>query len=133
MPSPLMAAAKRGDVALMRALLDAKADVNLTGGMQIQAIDFAVAGGSAKAVETLAAAKADLTGHDQEGCSPLGAAVTAGNVAVVEALLKAKADVAAPVWKNHFQRSEEPETALALAKAAGHDGIAKILAAAGAA
>ena len=91
--SPLADAAMKGDMAAVRALLQATADVNGTQADGTTALHWAVYNDNLALVERLIAARADVTTANEFGSTPLAEAATVGNAAVIAALLEAGAAV----------------------------------------
>jgi ankyrin repeat protein len=88
----LIDAARRGDHAAMRQLLQARVDVNTPGSDGGTALLVAVERDDAAAIDLLLAAKADVKAANRYGVTPIIAAATTGNAIVVERLLAAGAD-----------------------------------------
>jgi ankyrin repeat protein len=91
--SRLVDAARRGDHAAMRQLLQSKVDVNAPGSDGGTALLVATARDDAAGVELLLGAKADVKAANRYGVTPLIAAATNGNATIIERLLGAGADV----------------------------------------
>jgi ankyrin repeat protein len=91
--TPLMAAAVRGDVAALRLLADAKAEVNATDGAGETALMLAATNGSADAVGFLLDHGADARVRSKRQETALGNAGTAGVEATVRLLLDHGAEV----------------------------------------
>jgi uncharacterized protein len=90
----LINAADKGDLARVKALLSAKADVNakrVDGG--VTALMAASANGHLEVVRALLAANADVNAKQTGGGTALMLASANGHLEVVQALLAAKADV----------------------------------------
>jgi ankyrin repeat protein len=90
----LLEAAASGNVAEVRAAIDAGADVANAAGAHVTALGVACLYGHAAVVQALLAAGADV-GTDQGGQTPLMLAAGQGHTAVVETLLAAGADLGA--------------------------------------
>ena len=88
----LVDAARRGDHAAMRQLIQARVDVNAAGSDSSTALLLAVERDDAAAVELLLAAKADVKAANRYGVTPIIAASITGNATVIERLLAAGAD-----------------------------------------
>jgi ankyrin repeat protein len=126
--TPLMDAAYRGDVVVMRDLIARGADVDQRNAAGTTALIFAAGAtpvvdqryrGSAEAVELLVASGAAVDGGSASGPTPLMYAAMHGNVRSAEVLLQHGADVNA-------QRSFH-ETALGCAVSYGHDEMVLLL------
>ena len=85
-------AAEAGDIAALRSLLDAGADVNSSQTNGSTALHWAVYRDDADAVTLLTERGADATVRTREGISPLFMASLYGNPAIIEILLDAGAD-----------------------------------------
>jgi ankyrin repeat protein len=85
-------AARRGDHAAMRKLVQAGVDVNAAGSDSSTALLLAVERDDTAAIELLLAAKADVKAANRYGVTPIIAAATTGNATVIERLLEAGAD-----------------------------------------
>jgi uncharacterized protein len=90
--SRLADAARRGDHAAMRQLLQSKVDVNAPASDGGTALLAATARDDAAGVELLLGAKADVKAANRYGVTPLIAAATNGNATIIERLLSAGAD-----------------------------------------
>lgn len=88
--SVLMLAALRGDLALVKRLIQADADVNKPGWT---ALHYAASGGHAKVIEILLDAHAYIDAASPNGTTPLMMAAMYGNVACVQILIDAGADL----------------------------------------
>ena len=88
----LVDAARRGDQAAMRQLLQARVDVNAPGPDGGTALLAAVERDDPAAAELLLAAKADVKAANRYGVTPIIAACITGNATLVEKLLSAGAD-----------------------------------------
>jgi ankyrin repeat protein/mono/diheme cytochrome c family protein len=91
--TPLMAAAGRADVDAMRALLDAKAAVDVKNGAGETALILAAGTGSTPAVAVLLDRGADARARTKRDETALGNAATAGSDAVIKLLLDHGAEV----------------------------------------
>jgi ankyrin repeat protein len=135
----LISAAGKGDLSRVRALLDAKADVNAKAGDGSMALIVAAREGHVAVVRALLYAKADVNARDNDGETALIAAaegdvvqteleaeadVNAKHNKAVRALLDAKADVNAA--------DNNGETALIMAAHEGHADVVGLLKNAGA-
>ncbi len=90
--SPVLDAAKRGDVELLKAELRSGADVNAAQGDGFTALHWAAKRGNREVAEVLIAAGADIRATTRLGSHmPLHVAAAAGQAGVAEALLKAGA------------------------------------------
>src|SRR5262245_36082626 len=98
--TPLMIAAKHGDLATAESVLKAGADVNARSPEGNVALHFAASGGDARVVEALLRAHADVNVRNSDGYTPLHSSVHCGNVRVVNDLLGAHADVNARTKEN---------------------------------
>ena len=93
-PEPeVIVAAKAGDVAAVRALVERKADVNARETDGTTALHWAVRVESQPTVDVLVKAGADVNAVNRYGVTPLAVAAKAGRAAVLEALLKAGARI----------------------------------------
>jgi uncharacterized protein len=88
----LVDAARRGDQAALRQLLQARVDVNAPGPDGGTALLAAVERDDAAAAELLLAATADVKAANRYGVTPIIAACITGNATLVEKLLSAGAD-----------------------------------------
>src|SRR5262249_25920577 len=91
--TPLMAAANRGDVDVMRALVDAKAAINTRDGAGETALILAAADGNPQAVRFLLDRGADARVRTKRNETALGNAGTAGNEETVRLLIEHGAEV----------------------------------------
>jgi ankyrin repeat protein len=91
--TPLMAAAARGDVEVMRALMDAKASVDTRNGAGETALILAATDGNPEAVRLLLDRGADARVRTKRDETALGNAGTAGNEEAVRLLLEHGAEV----------------------------------------
>ena len=95
--SPVLDAAKRGDLETLKAELRSGADVNAAQGDGFTALHWAAKTGNREVAEVLIAAGADIRATTRLGSHmPLHVAAAAGQADVAEALLKAGAPVAVP-------------------------------------
>jgi ankyrin repeat protein len=149
--TPLMLAAAAGHVEVVKALIEAGAEVNGTDesapasdrtssfgakdlsrenlqelgrSLRPTPLSLAAEHGHAEVVRALVRAGSDVNAQDQLGRTPLMLAVNGNHSAIVEGLLTAKADVHA--------RNKDQETALSLAVQRQNAHIARLLMAAGA-
>ena len=90
--APLADAARAGDAATLRVLLEQRVDVNAQEPDGSTALHWAAHRGAAAAVGLLLGAGARVGMANQYGVTPLSLAAANGNAAVVERLLKAGAD-----------------------------------------
>ena len=123
----LHAAARKGDLAGIEALLAAGADVNAKdeeGENGVTPLHFAVWSDRTNAAKALLAAGADANQDNTDGHTVLMLAVSRGNLAIVKALVAAGADVNA--------KEERGYTPLHLAAWYGLPNVAKVLVVAGA-
>ena len=90
--APLADAARAGDAATLRVLLEQRVDVNAQEPDGSTALHWAAHRGSAAAVGLLLGAGARVGAANRYGVTPLSLAAASGNAAVVERLLKAGAD-----------------------------------------
>jgi ankyrin repeat protein len=128
--TPLVRAARKGDIGLVETLLHAKADVNvaITCGHRPTALEAAAEDGHLDVVERLLAAGADVNAAAarRHGRTALQAAAGGGYSDVVERLLAAGADANAAAARRHGR------SALQGAAGGGHLGVVERLLAAGA-
>jgi ankyrin repeat protein len=117
--SPLYYASDIGHEAVVRALLEHKADVDVKGRYGETALHWAAAGGHEAVVRALLEHKADVDANDKGGGTALYWAAAGGNEAVVRALLEHKADVDV--------KSKGGGTALHRAAARGHEAVVRAL------
>ena len=123
--SPVLSAAKRGDVEALRSELRSGGDVNAAEGDGFTALHWAAKRGDAELAGVLIAAGADLRATTRLGAhQPLHVAAAAGEAEVAEALLAAGAPASAPT-----ATGARP---LHLAAASGDPGVVSALLAAGA-
>ena len=121
--SALSCAAEEGHLEVVRALLDAKVELN-AGGVN-SALIPASGNGHLEVVQALLAAKADVNAKADDGPTALMVASQNGHLEVVQALLGAKADV-------NVKAGPAGVTALMLASQQGHQEVSKLLRSAGA-
>ncbi len=91
--TPIMYAAAAGDLALVRALIEAGADVKLKNQLGTSALTEAAIIGSAPIIEALLKAGADPNFRTPDGETPLMAATRSGKVDAARVLLSAGADI----------------------------------------
>jgi uncharacterized protein len=113
-------AAMKGDIALVRTLLQRKADVNQSQVDGTTALHWAVRQDSLEMVNLLIGAGANVKAANRFGVTPLSLACINGNAATIEALLKAGVDVNAVL-------SELGETPLMMAARTGNSDAVNIL------
>jgi uncharacterized protein len=116
---PMSWAAREGDLPLIRLLLKAGADVNITGDTGETALHAAVEAGEFEAARLLLSKGARAKCADRRGETPLMIAAASGQTALVNTLLRHGAPVSA--W------NAKGETAISQARAGKHDEIARIL------
>ena len=90
--APLVLAARKNDAASLRALLDAKADVNQHTADGTTALHWAVYHDDVDLVDRLIAAGANVKATNDYGATPMSEAAVVGNVKVLRKLLAAGAD-----------------------------------------
>ncbi len=117
--TPLMMAALKGHVALVRQLLARKADVNKTGWTPLH---YAATGGNVEVVRLLLDAHAYIDAESPNGTTPLMMASRYGSEDAVKLLLEAGAD---PTLRNQLRM-----TAQDFALGAGREPVAALIAAA---
>ncbi len=123
--SPVLSAAKRGDVESVRSELRSGGDVNAAAGDGFTALHWAAKRGDAELAGVLISAGADLRAMTRLGShQPLHVAAAAGEAAVAEVLLSAGAPASAPT-----STGARP---LHLAAASGDPGVVSVLIAGGA-
>jgi len=120
----LVAAAAKGDLPRIKALLEANTDVNLKVASGATALIAASQAGQIDAVRLLLGAKADVNAKVRDGRTALILASGRGHVEVVRLLLGAKADVNA--------HADDGSTALTWASQGGHVEVVQTLVAGGA-
>ena len=113
-------AAMKGDIALVRSLLQQKADVNQSQSDGTTALHWAVRQDRLDMVNLLIEAGANVKAANRLGVTPLLLACINGNAAAIEALLKAGADANGVV-------SELGETPLMMAARTGNSDAVKVL------
>jgi aerobic-type carbon monoxide dehydrogenase small subunit (CoxS/CutS family) len=92
--TPLLGAAEEGHVEAMKALLDAKADVNLQDNAGFHALYLGAGAENAeKVVKFLLAAGAQVNLKNKSGYTPIHNACGCGEAGAIKALLEAKADL----------------------------------------
>lgn len=91
--TPLIKAARYGDVEIIMAVVDLGADLEAKDGMGRTPLSYASQSGSLDAVLTLLDLGADVKYQDQTGNTPLGWAAGFGTFGMVEAMVEAGADV----------------------------------------
>ena len=91
--SPLYRAAMNGHKAVVRVLMDAKADLNMANNRGETALHRAARHGHEAVVKILVEAGANLNMADEDGETPLWNAAHFGHEAVVKILVEAKADL----------------------------------------
>lgn len=115
----LLDAVKRRDHVALKALLKAKADVNVAQPDGATALAWAIYLDDTEAAELLLAAGAKVNTADEYGETPLTLACNNGNAALAKKLIAAGADVKASRW--------DGSTALMLAANSGSAEIVKLL------
>lgn len=115
----LIDAVKKSDIAAVRSLLSAKADVNAADTDGSTALHWAAQREQAEIVDLLLAAGADVSASSRYNVTPLSLAAMSGNSAIVERLLKAGADANAA--------SAEGQTALMTAALNGKTDAIRVL------
>ena len=121
---PLVEAARRGDLAAVRRLLDQKADVNAQGGDGATALHWASHLDKPELVDLLIQRGANPKSTNRYGVTPLSLAAVNGSAAILEKLLGAGVDPNTSM--------PEGETALMSAARAGNPAALKALIAGGA-
>jgi ankyrin repeat protein len=120
-PSPVAAAAERGDVATVKSLLQGGADANAAQGDGMSALHWAADRGNAELAELLIYAGANTSAQTRIGqYTPLHLAARNGSAAVVRALVQAGADV-------KVRSSSSGVTPLHLAASSGSAETVKVL------
>ena len=117
--SPLAKAVVRGNLAEIRAQLDADADINSRDALGRTPLHIAAFYGWPKTTELLIARGADVNAKDRVGMTPLHAAVLSGGRGEVELLLRRKAEVGA--------KTDAGQSALHLAAATGQPKLTRYL------
>ena len=111
--TPLMSAASRGKLAVVRALIEWEADPNRSGGGGSTPLHVAAGAGHKAVVEALLDAKAGVNAIDQAGRTPLAMAVANGYATVIEVLLARGAQPGAePNQVSLFAAAENGRTGL---------------------
>ena len=118
-------AARKGDVASLRAMLERGAKVNARDDHDDTALTWAATQGHAQACRLLLGAGADADARQYDGATALMLAADRGHLDVVEALVEAKADL-------NLKHPGEYISALDFAARAGHKPIVDYLDAHGA-
>ena len=90
-PSPVADAAMKGDKAVVKSLLQQKADVNAPQADGATAIQWAAYRNDPELVSTLIAAGANVKAANRDGATPLSLSSINGNASIIESLLKAGA------------------------------------------
>jgi ankyrin repeat protein len=122
--TPLIGAAQRGHVEVVRKLLEFHADVNAKANDGLTAVMQAAQAGHAPVVKALVAAGAELNIKRGDGATALIGAAQHGHAAIVDELLAGHANVHIP--------TDAGVTAIAAASLYGHGGIVRALIKAGA-
>jgi ankyrin repeat protein len=122
--APLVDAARRGDTAAVRALLQRHVNANQALPDGTTAIHWAARRGDLDEIQLLIRAGADVKAANRYGMTPLLSACETGSVLTVEALLQAGADANAAL--------PEGETPLMLAARSGKADVVRLLAVHGA-
>ena len=117
--TPLMMAALKGDLDIVRQLIDRGADVNKPGWTPLH---YAATGGNVEVIRVLLDAHAYIDAESPNGTTPLMMAARYGSEDGVKVLLEAGAD---PVLRNQVRM-----TAQDFAQGAGRDRVAGLIAAA---
>lgn len=117
--SALAKATIASDIAEIKSLLDAGADINTRDALGRTPLHMAAFFGNTKTTEFLIANGADLNARDLVGMTPLHIAVISGGRQEVEVLLEKKAEINA--------RSDVGQTALHLAAATGQPKLSRFL------
>jgi ankyrin repeat protein len=123
-PSPLITAARNADAALVRALLQKKADVNAAEGDGATALHWASYHDSGEVADLLLRAGANVNAANDLGATPLWLAAQNGSAAMARRLLQAGA--------NPNKALLAGETPLMVAARAGSAEVVELLAAKGA-
>jgi ankyrin repeat protein len=119
-PSPLLTAARRGDAATVRALIQRGADVNATEGDGATALHWASYRDDVASADALLRAGANVNAANDLGATPLWAASLNGSAAMVRRLLEAGADPNAKLLLG--------ESPLMVAARSGHTEVVRLLA-----
>jgi ankyrin repeat protein len=90
--TPLMHAAMKGEVELVKLLSEAGADLNLSDKYGSTPLMYAAMRGEVELVKMLSEAGADLNLQDPSGRSALSIAISVGNLEIVEILVKSGVD-----------------------------------------
>ena len=122
--SRLVDAARSGDAARVRTLIDQRAEVNAPEADGTTALHWAAHRGDLDTADLLLRSGADVKAANRYGITPLSVACETGNAAMIERLLKAGADPNTAV--------EDGETVLMTAARAGGADAVKVLVAHGA-
>jgi len=120
----IVAAARDGDLAAVRALIAQRVDVNQAAGDGARALHWGVHRSSEPLVTVLLQAGADANATNKYGVAPLSLAAENGNAAIVAALLRAGADANAAM--------ADGETVLMTAARSGQVSVLEALVEAGA-
>ncbi|HEU4692897.1 MAG TPA: ankyrin repeat domain-containing protein [Vicinamibacterales bacterium] len=120
----LISAVKQRDVAAVRSLVQARADVNAPGGDGTTALHWAVQADDVDVTTVLIEGGANVTAANRLGVTPLALAATNGNARLIDALLKAGADP--------NESTPEGETVLMTASRTGSSSAVELLLEAGA-
>jgi ankyrin repeat protein len=121
--TPLMRAAIRDDVPMVKLLLDAGADLEATSMEGLTVSHMAAQRDAAAALDTLIAAGADLGGRSRNGMNTLDHAAATGSVDTLQAIVNAGIDVDEPseiITQGHGYPVDTGSTALGIAARAGH-------------
>ena len=120
----LMQAAEKGDVALVKSLIQEGADLNARNKDGDTSLNIAARNGRTGVAEALIKAGADVQVKDSHGWSPLLDAALFGGTDLIQRLISAGADVNA--------KGNQGETALMLAAFGGRSEVVRVLIEAGA-
>jgi ankyrin repeat protein len=118
-PSPLIDAARRGNNAALRDLLQKKVDVNAAAADGATALHWASYHDDLPAADLLLAAGADVNAANDLGVTPLWTASQNGSAAMVEKLFAAGANPNAPLLSG--------ETPLMVGARSGHPEVVRLL------
>lgn len=119
--APLFYATQKGDIEWMRALLDAKVDIDEKNrDNEWTALHMASAAGQLEVVQLLLDRKADTSAKTKDGFTPLYLAAQNGHDKCIEALLKAKTPI-------NQTNGENETTALHLASCSNRPEVVKLL------
>src|SRR5437762_3447466 len=113
-------AVMKGDTAVLRTLLQQKADVNAPQIDGTTALHWAVRADDLESTDLLLRAGAKATSANRDGATPMQLAALNGNASIIERLLKAGVDANAPL-------SSSGDTALMLAARTGKPDAVKVL------